>query len=128
MALLRLENLQLAYGHHVLLNGADLVVERGERLALVGRNGTGKSTLLKLITGEFQADAGEIWKAPGLKIGVLSQDLPAPEGRTIFDIVAEGLPKAGALLAEYHHLVSDPDPDLKRLEHVQVALESVDGW
>ncbi|UBU49260.1 ATP-binding cassette domain-containing protein [Cobetia amphilecti] len=128
MALLRLENLQLAYGHHVLLNGADLVVERGERLALVGRNGTGKSTLLKLITGEFQADAGELWKAPGLKIGVLSQDLPAAEGRTIFDIVAEGLPKAGALLAEYHHLISDPEPDLKRLEHVQVALESVDGW
>ena len=71
MTLLRLEQLQLAYGHHVLLDGADLVLERGERLALVGRNGTGKSTLLRLVAGENQADSGTIWRAPGLKIGVL---------------------------------------------------------
>ena len=73
MTLLRLEQLQLAYGTQVLLDRADLTVERGERLALVGRNGTGKSTLLQLVAGDIQADDGSIWRAPGLKIGVLAQ-------------------------------------------------------
>ena len=76
MTLLRLEQLQLAYGTHVLLNRADLTVEKGERLALVGRNGTGKSTLLKLVAGDILPDDGSIWRAPGLKIGVLAQELP----------------------------------------------------
>ena len=95
MTLLRLEGLQLAYGTHVLLDGADLVLEKGERLALVGRNGTGKSTLLKLVAGEILPDDGSIWRAPGLKIGVLEQDLPSASGETIFDVVAQGLPQAG---------------------------------
>ena len=128
MTLLRLEQLQLAYGNHVLLNGADLVLERGERLALVGRNGTGKSTLLKLVAGEILPDGGSIWRAPGLKIGVLAQDLPAASGETIFDVVAEGLPQAGKLLAEYHHLIQDPDPDMNRMAQLQTRLEAIDGW
>lgn len=128
MTLLRLEQLQLAYGPHVLLDGADLVLEKGERLALVGRNGTGKSTLLKLVAGEVQADGGSIWRAPGLKIGVLEQDLPAASGETIFDVVAGGLPEAGALLAEYHHLVQAAEPDMQRMERLQTQLEAIDGW
>ncbi|WP_168016526.1 ATP-binding cassette domain-containing protein [Halomonas salinarum] len=128
MTLLRLEQLQLAYGPQVLLNGADLVLERGERLALVGRNGTGKSTLLKLISGEVLADGGSLWRAPGLKIGVLEQDLPNASGETIFDVVAQGLPEAGSLLAEYHHLIMDPDPDMARMERLQTQIESIDGW
>ncbi|WP_136254244.1 ATP-binding cassette domain-containing protein [Onishia niordana] len=128
MTLLRLEQLQLAYGPQVLLNGADLVLERGERLALVGRNGTGKSTLLKLISGEVLADGGSLWRAPGLKIGVLEQDLPNASGETIFDVVAQGLPEAGSLLAEYHHLIMDADPDMTRMERLQTQIESIDGW
>ncbi len=128
MTLLRLERLQLAYGNHVLLDGADLVLEKGERLALVGRNGTGKSTLLKLVAGEIVPDDGSIWRAPGLKIGVLEQDLPAATGETIFDVVAQGLPQAGELLAEYHHLVHAADPDMKRMATLQNRLEAIDGW
>ncbi|MAY72431.1 MAG: ABC transporter ATP-binding protein [Halomonas sp.] len=128
MTLLRLEQLQLAYGHHVLLDGADLVLERGERLALVGRNGTGKSTLLRLVAGENQADSGTIWRAPGLKIGVLEQDLPEASGETIFDVVAQGLPEAGDLLSEYHHLVQSEDPDMNRMATLQTRLEAIDGW
>nr|WP_290442674.1 ATP-binding cassette domain-containing protein [Halomonas sp. OfavH-34-E] len=126
--MLRLEQLQLAYGHHVLLDGADLVLERGERLALVGRNGTGKSTLLRLVAGENQADSGTIWRAPGLKIGVLEQDLPEASGETIFDVVAQGLPEAGDLLSEYHHLVQSEDPDMNRMATLQTRLEAIDGW
>ncbi|MCE8039616.1 ATP-binding cassette domain-containing protein [Halomonas sp. MCCC 1A11062] len=128
MTLLRLESLQLAYGTHVLLNGADLVLEKGERLALVGRNGTGKSTLLKLVAGEILPDDGSIWRAPGLKIGVLEQDLPSASGETIFDVVAQGLPQAGELLAEYHHLVQAAEPDMKRMATLQSRLEAIDGW
>jgi ATP-binding cassette subfamily F protein uup len=128
VTLLRLESLQLAYGTHVLLNGADLVLEKGERLALVGRNGTGKSTLLKLVAGEILPDDGNIWRAPGLKIGVLEQDLPSASGETIFDVVAQGLPQAGELLAEYHHLVQAAEPDMKRMATLQSRLEAIDGW
>nr|WP_267956294.1 ATP-binding cassette domain-containing protein [Halomonas sp. MCCC 1A17488] len=126
--MLRLEGLQLAYGTHVLLDGADLVLEKGERLALVGRNGTGKSTLLKLVAGEILPDDGSIWRAPGLKIGVLEQDLPAASGQTIFDVVAQGLPQAGELLAEYHRLVQAAEPDMKRMATLQSRLEAIDGW
>ncbi|MBZ9568770.1 ATP-binding cassette domain-containing protein [Modicisalibacter tunisiensis] len=128
MTLLRLEQLHLAYGPHVLLDGADLVLEKGERLALVGRNGTGKSTLLKLISGEILPDDGQVWRAPGLRVGVLAQDLPAASGETIFDVVAQGLPRAGTLLAEYHHLVQSAEPDMARLAQLQTELESIDGW
>ena len=128
MTLLRLEQLQLAYGTHVLLDGADLVLERGERLALVGRNGTGKSTLLRLVSGETLPDGGTIWRAPGLKIGVLAQELPEADGQTIFDVVAGGLPEAGALLSEYHHLVGDEAPDMRRMAELQTRLEAIDGW
>ncbi|MCE8035628.1 ATP-binding cassette domain-containing protein [Billgrantia tianxiuensis] len=128
MTLLRLESLQLAYGTHVLLDGAELVLEKGERLALVGRNGTGKSTLLKLVAGDILPDDGSIWRAPGLKIGVLEQDLPSASGETIFDVVAQGLPQAGALLAEYHHLVQAAEPDMKRMATLQSRLEAIDGW
>lgn len=128
MALLRLEQLQLAYGTHVLLNRADLTVEKGERLALVGRNGTGKSTLLKLVAGDILPDDGSIWRAPGLKIGVLAQELPESSGLTIFDMVAQGLPEAGELLSEYDHLINDPDPDMDRMATLQTRLEAIDGW
>ncbi|MGO2056420.1 MAG: ATP-binding cassette domain-containing protein, partial [Halomonadaceae bacterium] len=128
MTLLRLEQLQLAYGTHVLLNRADLTVEKGERLALVGRNGTGKSTLLKLVAGDILPDDGSIWRAPGLKIGVLAQELPESSGLTIFDMVAQGLPEAGELLSEYDHLINDPDPDMDRMATLQTRLEAIDGW
>lgn len=128
MTLLRLEQLQLAYGHHILLDHAELSLERGERLALVGRNGTGKSTLLRLVAGHNLPDSGTIWRAPGLKIGVLEQELPDACDATIFDMVAQGLPEAGELLSEYHHLVQADDPDMSRMATLQTRLEAIDGW
>ncbi|WP_447895629.1 ATP-binding cassette domain-containing protein [Vreelandella sp. GE22] len=128
MTLLRLEQLQLAYGTQTLLDRAELTVEKGERLALVGRNGTGKSTLLKLVAGDIQADDGTVWRAPGLKVGVLAQELPESSGMTIFDVVAMGLPEAGELLSEYHQLINAPDPDMNRMARLQTRIEEIDGW
>ena len=128
MTLLRLNDLQLAFGPHVILDGAELELEKGERLALVGRNGAGKSTLMSLIEGRQQPDNGTLWYAPGLKIGSLSQQLPPAEGRTLFEVVAEGLPELGRLLNEYDQLIASPDPDMKKLERLQSQIEALDGW
>lgn len=129
MTLIRFENLHLAYGPTPLLKEADLVIEEGEKLALLGRNGAGKSSLLKLVEGEIYADDGQIWRKPELKIGTLPQVLPAADERTVYQVVAEGLAEAGALLEEFHRLTHQAEHvDLKRLEQLQHQLEAIDGW
>jgi ATP-binding cassette subfamily F protein uup len=91
MSVLRLANVHLAYGHHPLLAGVDLVLEQRERVALVGRNGTGKSSLLKILSGAILPDAGERWVADGARIAYLQQEVPEQAEATVFDVVAEGL-------------------------------------
>ena len=128
MTLLRLDDVQLAFGPHVILDRVQLTLDKGERLALVGRNGAGKSTLMSLMEGHQQPDSGTLWCAPGLKIGTLSQQLPPAEGRTLFDVVAEGLPALGALLEQYDQLIAAPDPDMNALARLHAQIEAVDGW
>ena len=130
MTLLKFSDVSLAYGSTPLLDGVSWQIARGERVCIIGRNGTGKSSMLKLVRGTQALDDGEIWRAPGLKIGELPQELPRADGRTVFDVVAEGLAEVGALLAEYHHLVQHDlgDAELERLTQVQQALEARDGW
>ena len=130
MTLLKFTDVSLAYGTTPLLDGVSWQIARGERVCIIGRNGTGKSSMLRLVKGDRSADAGEIWRAPGLKIGELPHELPRADDRTVFDVVAEGLSGVGELLAEYHHLsmnIQDQD-DLDKLMHVQQALEAKDGW
>ncbi|OOV87913.1 ATP-binding cassette ATPase Uup [Oceanospirillum linum] len=130
MALVRLEKISIAFGHHALLDEASLVISKGERICVVGRNGAGKSTMLKLVSGEQTLDSGSLWIQPGLKIGQLAQDLPVAGEDTVFDIIADGIPGVGQLIRDYHHLVMniEGDEDLKKLEHLQNELESKDGW
>ncbi len=130
MTLLKFSDVSLAYGSTPLLDGVSWQIARGERVCIIGRNGTGKSSMLKLVRGSQSLDDGEIWRAPGLKIGELPQELPRADERTVFDVVAEGLAEVGALLAEYHHLVQHElgDAELERLTQVQQALEARDGW
>ena len=90
MALLHLRNIHLENGDNRLFDGIELQVEAGERLCLVGRNGTGKSTLMKLLCREVQADDGEIIHSPDLKIARLQQDVPHGSTESVFDIVAAG--------------------------------------
>src|SRR5262249_21944429 len=90
MPLVALDRVSIAFGHLPLLDNALLQIEAGERVAVIGRNGTGKSTLLKLIAGECPPDSGTIWRQPALKIARLEQDVPLSSRASVFDVVAQG--------------------------------------
>jgi ATP-binding cassette subfamily F protein uup len=132
MPLLTFDRLELAYGHHPLLDGASLVVDAGERIGLIGRNGTGKSSLLKIVAGMSQPDAGELWRAPGLRLAYVPQEPEFQSGHTVFEAVAEGVGDAQQLLADYHrtaHAVAEGDEAaFAELDRLSQALEAADGW
>lgn len=133
MSLLTLRNVSLAFGGPPLFDGISLQLEAGDRLCLLGRNGTGKSTLLKLISGELLPDHGEVQRQQGLKVALVSQEPPRGLSGPVFDVVAEGMGNAAALLAEYHHvghlLATEGGGELlKRLEQLQKELEDEGGW
>ncbi|WP_426417867.1 ATP-binding cassette domain-containing protein [Aestuariirhabdus sp. LZHN29] len=131
MPLLRFDGVSAAYGDTPLLDGVDFSITRGERACLIGRNGAGKSTFLRLVDGEMMPDSGTIWRRPGLKISQLPQELPDADDQLVFDVIAAGLPEVGSLLAKFHHLVLDvaEDPSkMDALEKVQHELEARDGW
>src|SRR5256885_5452289 len=90
MPLLQLSQLSLAYGHVPLLDRVDFVVEPGERIGLIGRNGTGKSTLLKIIEGVAAADDGKVWRAPQLKLASVSQEPEFGARQSVFEAVGPG--------------------------------------
>ena len=130
MPLLRFEKVSLAFGDQPLLDHAEFQIRKGERVCLLGRNGAGKSTMMKLVSGAILPDDGTLWRKPGLRIGVLSQDLPDQDEKTVYDVVASGLEAVGDLISRYHCLSMNinTDADMKALEKVQQQLESVDGW
>lgn len=130
MPLFRLTNIHLAYGTQVLLDEINLTIHNGERIGLLGRNGAGKSTFLKVLNGQVQCDGGELWVRPGTKIACLDQELPDADEQSVYDFVAGGLSEAGKVLQEFHHIIHLPpeDQDLRRLEQVQREIETLDGW
>ena len=133
MALIDMKNVCLSFGGPALLDGVDLAVEPGERVCLLGRNGEGKSSLIKIISGDLLPDKGEITRAQGLRQGVLEQEVPGEMPGTVFDAVAGGIRGLGRLVAEYHALSArmeaDDDPNLtRRLGEIQHRLEIQGGW
>ncbi len=129
MPLLTLEEISLAFGMQPLLDHAFLSVEPGERVCLLGRNGEGKSTLLKIISGEVVPDGGKVRLDSGARLSVLPQNLPSDDPRTAYDVVAGAFPETGELLAEFHRLSQQADEaSLDRLMKVQDRLEALDGW
>ena len=119
MAQIRLRGIHLAFGPDKLLDDAELVIEQGQRIAVLGRNGQGKSTLLKVIDREIEPDDGEIVLTDGVKIARLQQEVPAGEDdRTVFEVTASGL-GANAVQA------------LQQLEadgYTDIELEGTDIW
>ncbi len=115
MPLVTLDAVSIAFGHVPLLDQVSLQIDPKERIAVIGRNGTGKSTLLQIISGELAPDRGAVWRQPALKTARLVQDVPLTDTRAVFDVVADGLTGAGAELEEWRrsHKV---DLILSRLE------------
>ncbi len=123
MALLNLNNAHLAFGHVPLLDGADFALESNERVALIGRNGAGKSSMLKILAGIDKPDDGQLQVQGGLRRVYVAQEPLFAPGVTVFDAVAEGVAEARALREQYEaHL---PGVDLDAL---QTRLEALDGW
>jgi ATP-binding cassette subfamily F protein uup len=129
MSLLRLSDAELHFGTQVLLDKLDLTVSKGERLGLLGRNGVGKTTLFRVLTGEQALDDGERWIDPSLKMSRLEQELPLEGETSVFDWVAGGLDQAGELLIQYSSLLGAySDADLAKMANIQDALDACDGW
>lgn len=131
--LITAEHLHLAYGLDELLHDTSLQVAAGERVCLIGRNGAGKSSLLKIIEGNLLPDKGNVWRKPGLRVARLEQELPQQCSTTVFEFVAEGLAETGHLLAEYHvltHRLANhyEEKDLKQLEQLQHQIDAKNGW
>src|ERR1700683_3510874 len=114
MPLVSMDGVSLAFGPVPLLDRVNLQIEARERVCVIGRNGTGKSTLLRIISGEQPADAGSIWTQPGLRVARLVQDVPLSASRPVFDVVAEGLGDLRDLVTAYHRTAvqgADTGPD-----------------
>jgi len=128
MPLIRLDKIAIAFGAKPLLDNVDFQIDPGERVALVGLNGTGKSTLLKLIAGHHKADAGELWVSPTCRIAELPQAMPAADERLVRDVVTEGLKDIRELRQAYDSLSLQDNVDMAQLDKLQHQIEAVDGW
>jgi ATP-binding cassette subfamily F protein uup len=133
MPLVSLDRISLAFGHLPLFDGASLQIERRERVSVIGRNGTGKSTLLQIVGGELAPDTGSVWMQPGLRTARLVQDVPLSADRSVFDVVAEGLGGLRDLVSAYHRTAVQVVHEhstalLDELGRLQHELEEKDGW
>jgi len=130
MALLRLEQASLAFGEQPLLDHVDWVVQPGERIALIGRNGAGKSSLMRVISGQITLDGGTLWRKDQLRVGVLDQELPPADERRVDEVVASGQAAIQQLLQRYNELAehAHEPAQLSQLEALQHDIEAVDGW
>ncbi len=136
MSLVRINNGSLAYGYTPLLQKADFAIEEGERVCIVGRNGTGKSSLMKVLSGDVLLDEGEFNIATDVKVSRLQQDPPKAEPGSVYSYISAGLQEVGEKLERYHQLAHDvgsAEPEqmermLKQMERLQDDIEHLNGW
>jgi ATP-binding cassette subfamily F protein uup len=133
MAVISLSNAQLAFGHVALLDHAEFSLESGERIGLIGRNGTGKSSLLRVIAGQAKLDDGLLVLQQGLRITYVEQEPQFDDESLIFDTVAGGIAHIREALTTYYQLSeqlgsADDTALMERLHELQVELDVADGW
>ncbi len=130
MSLLRFDEISLDFGELKILSAANFSIESGERVCMIGRNGAGKSTTLKLITGELEADRGAVVRSDNLVVSTLSQALPDAMDKLVRDVVRSGLGETEALLAQYEKLSQrELDRDgMRELEKLHARIDAHDGW
>jgi len=133
MAVISISSAQLAFGHVALLDHAEFSLETQERVGLIGRNGTGKSSLLKVISGTFKLDDGLLVMQQGIKIAYVEQEPTFDPSTSVFDAVASGMGEMQAMLAEYEALTGqfgqgNDDAVMDRMHDIQVKLDAADAW
>jgi ATP-binding cassette subfamily F protein uup len=134
MALLSIQNVRVSFGGPLLLDNANLQLEHGERVCLLGRNGAGKSTFMKFIHGDLMVDAGEIVRQQDTRISFLPQEVPHDLHGNVFDLVASGLGPLGASLTHYQNISAQVAQEgsnhklLADLDRVQQTLDANGGW
>ncbi|MCC8997614.1 MAG: ATP-binding cassette domain-containing protein [Nitrosomonas sp.] len=135
MPLITIENACLAFGHHALLDHTNLQLDPDERVGLIGRNGGGKSSLLRVLAGEIKLDDGKYWQAPNLKLAYVPQEPVLVPANTVYQEISSALGTVSKVLLEYHevshalsHHQADTEKLLIQLENLQGLLETQDGW
>lgn len=134
MALLCYRNLSVSYGGPLLLDDAGITIEKKERICLLGRNGEGKSTLLRILADQISPDEGEFERLPDLRVAKLDQEIPKGIEGTVFDVVARGLGESADLLRAYNRAVQElsekPEDGEKSeaVDRLQEELDKSDGW
>ncbi len=128
--LVALNRVSLGFGAGLLLDQAEFVLQRGERVGLIGRNGTGKSTLMKLLDGRIAADAGEVVRRPGVRCRLLDQEPAFEPGQTVAEVVAGGFGSLAAVFAEHQALshAEDTPANAERLQWLHDRLDEARGW
>ena len=135
MPFITLDKASLAFGHVALLDHADFQLDEGERVGLIGRNGGGKSSMMRVLADQGALDDGLVWRQPSARICHVSQEPVLDVDNSVFDAVAKGVGAMQKLLHDYHHVshaISEPDADvdklLEEMQHLQTQLEAQDGW
>lgn len=135
MPYLNLDKASLAFGHVALLDAVDFQLDEGERVGLIGRNGGGKSSMMRVLAGQANLDDGIAWRQPSARICYVSQEPPLDANSTVFDAVAAGLGELQQIIKDYHHLshqLAEPDADYEKLleamQPLQTRLEAQNGW
>ncbi|ADI29259.1 ATP-binding cassette domain-containing protein [Methylotenera versatilis] len=135
MPYITLDNASLAFGHHALLDKASFQLDAGERVGLIGRNGAGKSSLLKAIAGTIKLDEGTVWRSPSARVVYVPQEPELDTTHTVFEAVAEGLGSLQQTIIDYHQVTHDmgmPDADIDalmtKMQHLQHDLDTQNGW
>lgn len=126
MPLITLDNISLSFSDKPILNGVSSTIHKGDKIALIGRNGEGKSTFMRILASTIEPDDGKLKIKNGIKISYLEQTPPEDIDKSLFNIVAEGLGDIGLILTQYQQLIIDGKLD--QAGDLQAQIDELDGW